>query len=764
MSAVEADSPAEGVLRVGDVVVGLAGAPADSLNHLVHAIRRAPADDVNLVLQRATVQQQAAAAFQALEPHAEISPVPVEEPLVPPPVDDIFEHQDQAVAHLTAAYARQRRGDTLAEKRGAEYALTELLSVAGGIARSRASTSARSVQLISDLLYRLKRANVPLDAKFCNIVMWSYIAAGAPKRAKELFNEILRPNVECYTTLIKAHSMMRKPDEAIALISEMRKNGVKPNIRTYNALITSCVRGGKLAKARQLFSEMLVDEIRPNAVSWNIIINWHVQQKTGPRRLRSALQAFSDMKASGVVPNVITFTTIMKAYAKSGLLNKAEEVFAEMKQRLPSKLDTNAYNTLLRAYAWKLDWRRCLELLDEMEGFYVPDGLSVTRRLGRGNTVDGVRDVPSHSRSFSKRRPWLSEDRPNSGSMHEKERKPLDKRLIEFEDAKKCKPDAISYSLAVKACASAGRLDIARDIFDEMMERGFYPPPGPAVVSLMAGYAKVGMLTESFSILKNLKSWGVFPEERMLSSLMHGCLMANQPSLALSVYAKFKSAKFFADVVTHTLLLKAYGMTGELDKAFNVLKGMQRAGPAAKPNIVTYNVLIEMSLRQGRRDLALKALGLLLRDKEAVRCTNRNTFAALVLPVMDGAGIDDATRVSGGMNESGLYSVGSERGMDIDPERADKEDEANLQYLMDVLRRVREGGINPTGKLYRALLTTCEGCGEWHLGSSLVKEREMGGFVVGKQDRNVVRVLEDTFRARSVSERSNVDGRGYRSQ
>ncbi|CDF40902.1 unnamed protein product [Chondrus crispus] len=584
--------------------------------------------------------------------------------------------------------------------------------------------------------------------------MWSYVSASAPRKAVDLFQEIDSPNVECFTTLAKAYSIMRKPDQAIAIIPKMRRQGVQPNIRTYNALIASCVRGGKLAKARQLFSEMLVDEIRPNAVSWNIIINWHVQQNSGPKRLADALQAFSDMKASGVSPTVVTFTTIMKAYAKSGLLNKAEEVFAEIKQSLPVKVDTNVYNTLLSAYASKLDWRRCLELLDEMDGFYVSDGLSLTGRLGREGENDDVKSVPSHSQSFSTRRPWLSDDEEGesfgSGSS---QGIPFSARLPDLDDEhERCKPDEISYSLAVKACASAGRPDIARELFDEMMERGFYPPPSPAVVSLMAGYAKIGNLSESFAILKSLKSWGVFPEERMLSSLMHGCLMADQPSLALSVYAKFKSAKYSADVVTHTLLLKSYGMLGELDKAFNVLKGMKSSDRVAQPNIVTYNTLIEICLRSGRRDFALKALDLLLEDKRAVRAIDRNTFAALSVPVLDD--YDSAAEKSsglGGIGEPALYGTDLKDGKDrplanieIDPQR-------DLEYFVDVLKKIRNGPAYPSGTFYRAFLITCEACEEWDLGARLVKEREMGDFVVGKRDRKMIRALEDAFRARSVS-------------
>lgn len=666
------DGPAATLVHVGDVITHVSDTPVFNLQTAVAHINSANTP-VTLILER---------------PPTPVDESPELDREMLKDTDSIYTHQDNAIANLIASYHAARRS-----RLSATSILDNLFKVSSAIIKSRATSSANSPALISAVFYRLKRANIPLDERMYNVVMWSYISAGAASRALPLFDEIENPNVECYTTLIKAFSMLRRPDDAIALIPAMRRRSVKPNIRTYNALIASCVRGGKLEKARQLFSEMLVDDIQPNAVSWNIIINWHVQQKTGPKRLDGVLNAFADMKASGVSPNVITFTTIMKAYAKSGLLNKAEEVFTEMKMRLPGRVDTSVYNTLLTAYSSRLDWRRCMELLEEMKNYSTIPVFAESAPRSR---------LPT-SRSFVQGRPWLGAEDNSSQPTPSSLRK-----SILQDDDNRCAPDSVSYSLVVKACASAGRPENARMVFDEMMESGFYPPAGQAVVSLMTGYAQAGLLSEGFNVLKNLKSWGVFPEVRMLTALMHGCLVAGEAGLALSVYAKLKSAKLEGDVVTYTLLLKAYGQLGELEKGLNVIKGMR--GHGVKPNSVTYNALIECSVMYGRTDMALKGLDMILKE----RMVNRETFSALV---GDGVG---------------------------------RTAEERLQFLMDVLRRVREGGSTPNGELYHALLEGCEKCGEWFLGGNLVREREDGGFVVGRRDRRYVRELEDQFRARQV--------------
>lgn len=721
ITAVDSQGAASGHLHVGDVVVGVPGLPSDTLQTVVTAIRSAPADNVTLVLERQEHAEGEAGNEGTLEPVAEKKRARGPEGGVAVDSHDIYMHQDNAVGNLLAVYLRHRRAGVVP---AAEVARVELLAVAAGIVQSFGERGGyRGESLIIRLLYRLKRAHVPLDAKFCNGVMCGLIAAGAAERVREVFEEIEGVNVECFTTLVKAYSVLRRPDNALEVLAWMRREGVKPNVRTYNSLIASCVRGGKLEKARGLFSEMLVDEVRPNAVSWNIIINWYVQEKRGARRLQGALKAFGDMKASGVQPNLITYTTIMKAYAKSGQVSKAEEVFAEMKRHMGMKLDSSVYNTLLGAYAARLDWRRCLELLDEMDGFYIPDPLCLQTRSGSWNRNSGV---PAHSGSFSRRRPWLAD----TGEEWNGEGWGLG-------GESGCAPDAVSFSLAVKACAGAGQPERAREVFDEMMERGFFPPSQQAVVSLMAGYAKMGMLTESFEVLKKLKSWGVFPEPRVMSALMHGCVTAGQAELALAVYAKLKSGRFEGDVVTYTVLLKAYGMMGDMEKMCNVLKGMQKSGnERVRPNVVTYNVMIECSLRANRADLALKALDELLSGKVG-KGPDRNTFEALTMPIKGVEKGKGRWRL-----ESGMYE-----GRGGDGEGLDMGKEEWLQYLMDVLRRVREAGKRPNGVLYEALLTGCEACGEWYLGLGVMKERKAGGFVVGKRDGKVVRRLEDMFRA-----------------
>lgn len=737
VTSVRPDGPASELVRVGDVVTTAAGSPAHSLTSVVAKIRDvAQQRDITLVLERSLDDPDHLQTFSNHPPHTD-SPSQQEKPTSSAIYNDdapsfgIYATQDAELSKLITSYTTNRKVSDLF----AANDLKLLLETAEEIVRARARLSAKTVQLIFAVVYRLKRAAVPLSTKFYNVVMTNLIQCGHAAFAVDVFCDIESPTLECFTTLAKAYSRLNRPDDAIALIPVMRAHRIKPNVRTYNVLIASCVRVGQLKKARRLFSEMLVDEVQPNAVSWNIIINWYIQQNKGSRRLRGALDAFEDMKASGVSPDIVTFTTIMKAYARSGLLNKAEEVFEEMKRSMPSCVDATVYNTLLEAYASRLDWRRCGELFDEMIGEHVGTSSAYADDdiLALASAFSDVR-VPPHSRSFSRRRPWL-EAEPS--------------RHANSTEHPGVQPNVVSYCLVIKACAGAGRYMQAREMFDHMMEAGFLPPPSPAVVSLLNGYAKAGRLGDCFEVLKSLKTWGVFPDVRMLSTVMHGCLISDRAELALSVYSKLKAARLDADVITSTLLLRAYGALGDMEKMFNVVKRMQRRGEFEQPTVVTYNALIQCCLARGEITLALKALDMLLEARTQGVKVNSQTLEVLVFSVLPQLKVEDKSSLG---TFDYLKSTNNENATENSAMSCS--DAQKLTFLKNVLTALRNANAVPNGLVYRGLLMLCERLGEWRLASQLMDERANGLFIVSRRHMMFVRTLEGHLRTRLLEEQA----------
>jgi pentatricopeptide repeat protein len=826
VSHVDADAPAAAVVRVGDVVVATSATfgsgtwPARSLDGAVSAIRTRCGATVTLVLEREDGEAVAVAPPPERRVYARSRPLPPKVPAavtaaaeaVPLTVLEAVEERlvPSAVAEVTATAGTAVGDDgdppVDAEVEGllAEFAAFRTRRVADALVdaatrcvRAAAEAPVPRIAAIAALVFRLRRAEAPLTLRFYNNLMWSYVRARAPARAVDIFDDLPNPNVECYTTLAKALGALRRPEAAVKLLAEMRARGVAPNVRTYNAVIAACFRGGggwsqslSADRALALFAEMQVAGIEPNVVTWNTLIDWHARQRKGADRLAGTAKAFAEMKVAGVQPNTVTYTTMMKSYASSGAINKAEGIFVEMKRRFPLiAVDTEAYNTLLTAHAARLDWRRCLELLDEMQlsgergGVQLSDSYrreeeendgEAERKDDDGFSRGGVSRSPSSSRNV------LSND---SFSASVKTEHPL---LVE--------PNAVSYALVIKACADSRRVEIAHTVFDEMLADGISPPPPHAVVSLLGGYASTGDFSRALDMLNRLKGWGIAPNLRMMCSLMNACLNAQQPDIALAIYAKIKASSTRPDVVAYTMLLRAYGAKGDLDKAYNVIKAMTHGRTPVPPNIVTYNALIHCANEVGRPDAALRALQMALADSNVH--LNNNTFQAIVQRasvknkrfyvrgelstladvrydpnLIDPSEMDDvdtlcvdsstAWRMEGSV-ESVLESTSLEKGGVGRLLSADDVGTGNiagqsareyLDYLMEATRIVRAAGSMPNGVVYVALLEACETCGDIALGVQLVAERRSGKFRVARQLASEARLYEETMRSRDKRSR-----------
>jgi pentatricopeptide repeat protein len=132
-------------------------------------------------------------------------------------------------------------------------------------------------------------------------------------------NSSLKPNVHCFTTVLKAWSHSKDPqapEQAEALLKRMADYHVQPNVVSYSTVLDAWAKSS------------------------------HSQ---APDRAQAIL---NHMRSSPHLhPNIISYTTVMKAYAKQGRAEEAEALLQEMFQdtNLPNP-DLYSFSTVL--YAW----------------------------------------------------------------------------------------------------------------------------------------------------------------------------------------------------------------------------------------------------------------------------------------------------------------------------------------------------------------------------------------------------------------------------
>ena len=672
----------KGLVNTGDVVVGVSATfdgmwdAGGSVRGIVHAVQSRNGKEVSMTLQR--------------QVHC----------------DYIVEESEEAILELCEEYGKLRRVGSGERVKEVILELVEDIC-RDAMGRLRGEVGARRIEWV--VRYVKGKWDIDLGERVWNVVMSGLIRCKAAGKALKAFEEIEEPNVDCYTTYIKALGAVGRSGDALGVLKEMREVGVEPGVWTYNAVISVFVRDGRLDRAWVLFSEMVLAGIQPDTVSWNIIMNWHMREKRGMERVEGVVKAFEDMKESGVKPDVISYSTVMKAYAMSGLMGKADAILEEMCENNEIEVDAAAYNSLLESYAERHDWRRCMELLSEMKRRY---------EAGRIEGSEGKESEDEEEEGVT------IESRPNpwrvSNGIKSKGGRALKKWEGELKHGPRSgskrrsgpAPNELTYCLTIKACSSADRVDKAEEVFREMVDAGMKPPPVQAIMSLVGAYSRAGMLKKCYGIMQELNEWKMEVDGKFLSALMSCCVRNKSATLALGVYAKMKSMGIKADQQTYTSLMRAYCLQGEFGRVVNILKSMRKDGE--RLSIVTYNVLIEQCVGQGETDQALYILGYALRDAN-VR-PNWYTMASLV------------------------------QAKDMEPT------EKQVNFLLSATKMLKERGRWASGLVYAVLIEACSKCGQWEIGRHVMRNREEMGFRVSSGEKAEVREAERKF---EVAERGS---------
>lgn len=153
----------------------------------------------------------------------------------------------------------------------------------------------------------------------------------------------------------------------MSLLAEMRRVGVDLDVATYNSAV------GVLSKSQQplqwayslaLLAEMRIEGLIPNVITYTALISAceKGQQWT------HALQLFRDMRQDSAEANRITFNSTISSCEKGQQWLRALALLPEMRQR-SMKPDTITYNALISACSRGQNWSQAINLLDEMRHY-----------------------------------------------------------------------------------------------------------------------------------------------------------------------------------------------------------------------------------------------------------------------------------------------------------------------------------------------------------------------------------------------------------
>ncbi|KAH7281447.1 hypothetical protein KP509_36G048100 [Ceratopteris richardii] len=188
-----------------------------------------------------------------------------------------------------------------------------------------------------------------------NALIDMYGKCGSPSRAGVIFSQLLHPDVISWTAIIVAY--LQHPRKAIQLFKDMLQKGLSPNEFTYASVLTACTSLGSLSKGQIAHHCIIEDGLETNiviatallrmygtcftmsealwifdqlherdVVLWNAIITIHAQHSLG----KEALDLLQQMQQDGHEPDEITFSSVLSACSRAGLVEECCALYSEM--------------------------------------------------------------------------------------------------------------------------------------------------------------------------------------------------------------------------------------------------------------------------------------------------------------------------------------------------------------------------------------------------------------------------------------------------
>eukprot|EP00252_Welwitschia_mirabilis_P012456 TRINITY_DN2752_c0_g2_i1.p1 TRINITY_DN2752_c0_g2~~TRINITY_DN2752_c0_g2_i1.p1 ORF type:complete len:417 (-),score=53.63 TRINITY_DN2752_c0_g2_i1:320-1570(-) len=230
------------------------------------------------------------------------------------------------------------------------------------------------------------------------------------------------------------------PDQVSRTFENLESLGISPSVRSFNYLLSSLVYSGNPQMALDFFNKAEKFSISPDCYSYNALIN--ILCKTGDHR--TAIEVLDTMKERGFEPDIISYSTIMHSIYSDRTIKKLKrnELLNSLFQSSTS--EEISYNCRLCRFCKDKDLMKAGQTLEEMLAKNVPvDGLSVNTliiALCRAQRAEDAKEIYD----------MFAEQRRNCSH---------------------------GCNVLVRSLVQEGRLDLAIDVLEEMLQRQWVPDP-----------------------------------------------------------------------------------------------------------------------------------------------------------------------------------------------------------------------------------------------------------------------------------------------
>ncbi|XP_059660980.1 pentatricopeptide repeat-containing protein At1g73710 [Cornus florida] len=358
----------------------------------------------------------------------------------------------------------------------------------------------------------------------------------------------------------------RNPPSKILVSSEMESCVKKPRLTaTYNTLIDLYGKAGRLKDAADVFAEMLKSGVAVDTFTFNTMI--FTCGSHG--HLPEAESLLSKMEERGISPDTKTYNIFLSLYADVGNMDASLQCYRKIKE-VGLFPDVVTYRAVLHTLCERSMIQEVEAVLNEMD-------------------KSGVR-IDEHSL------PVVIKMYVNEGLLERA------KILLE-----KCQLDgrvsSRSYAAIIDAYADKGLWAEAEAVFYRKRDLGGQKKDVVEYNVMIKAYGKAKLYDKAFSLFKNMKNHGTWPDECSYNSIIQMFAGGDLVDQAMDLLAEMRAVGFKPTCLTYSAVIASYARLSRLSDAVDVYQEM--VGAEVKPNEVVYGSLINGFSEAGRVEEAL---------------------------------------------------------------------------------------------------------------------------------------------------------------
>jgi pentatricopeptide repeat protein len=490
-------------------------------------------------------------------------------------------------------------------------------------------TSARKFNYAQQLYEMILRSKLPVDTQLWTSFIRMFIAEGDVERAVYMAEQIdvrgFSPSKVDYTMLISdftnakryqiAYNMyekmtrdskivmdvklgtsilkmlfaLKKQDQALTMMRQMKKNGVKINQVTYTTVISGCVNAGKYQEALTLYKEVVDNEMTFSVELYNTILNMYCEMSD----IQTALQILTKMKQNGVAATGPTYNIMINGCLNAGLSQRALEFYHQLSKE-EIKITVSLGTTLCRLFCVVGDINQARNILRLMASRGIRDYGSLYTVMINDCTNTGMydealqlyKDVKEKNITITLRlgtsimKMYCCRGEPESA-----------RNMLQTMKDLKIGLEAPTYVVMINGYIDVGMYEHALQLYKEFASTDIAPST-ELYNSLIKLYCSMGVMDKAVEILEKMKSENIELSERTYTLMISGFLQAGQSDQGIGMFNEARCMK--VPITTHliTTAMRAMIILNQKQTALELLYNMDHLYQC-KPEEMTYSVLLE---------------------------------------------------------------------------------------------------------------------------------------------------------------------------